>query len=120
MAATTAHTSTAEASFGNLRHAALSAFWFGGNFMWIPLTTVLVQSQVDQVVPKGSQNGAIGFAIGVGGFLAMTVPPLVRAWVDRLDTRFGRRRPIMLAGTLLTIPGLVLLMTAGNYPQIVV
>src|ERR1700693_2482831 len=120
MAATTAHTSTAEASFGNLRHAALSAFWFGGNFMWIPLTTVLVQSQVDQVVPRGSQNGAIGFAIGIGAFLAMTVPPLVGAWSDRLNTRFGRRRPIMVAGTLLTIPGLLLLMTAGNYAQIVI
>jgi MFS family permease len=109
-----------EDRFGNLRHAALSAFWFGGNFMWIPLTTVLVQSQVDQVVPKGSQNGAIGFAIGIGGFLAMTVPPLVGAWSDRFNSRFGRRRPIMVAGTLLTIPGLILLMTAGSYPQIVV
>ncbi len=107
-------------TFGNLRHTALSAFWFGSNFLWIPLTTVLIQSQVDAVVPPGSQNGAIGFAIGIGGFLAMTVPPLVGAWSDRLNTRFGRRRPIMVAGTLLTIPGLVLLMTAGTYPQIVV
>ena len=109
-----------EDRFGKLRHTALSAFWFGGNFMWIPLTTVLVQSQVDQVVAKGSQNGAIGFAIGIGGFLAMTVPPLVGAWSDRFNSRFGRRRPIMVAGTLLTIPGLILLMTAGSYPQIVV
>jgi MFS family permease len=111
---------TEEVRFGNLRHTALSAFWFGSNFLWIPLTTVLIQSQVDAVVPKGSQNSAIGFAIGIGGFLAMTVPPLVGAWSDRLNTRFGRRRPIMVAGTLLTIPGLILLMTAGNYPQIVI
>jgi MFS family permease len=110
----------ASENFGNLRHTALSAFWFGSNFLWIPLTTVLIQSQVDAVVTKGSQNGAIGFAIGIGGFLAMTVPPLVGAWSDRLNTRFGRRRPIMVAGTLLTIPGLILLMTAGSYPQIVV
>lgn len=109
-----------EDQFGNLKHTALSAFWFGSNFLWIPLTTVLIQSQVDAVVPRGSQNGAIGFAIGLGGFLAMAVPPLVGAWSDRLNTRFGRRRPIMVAGTLLTIPGLILLMTAGNYPQIVV
>ncbi|HXD81570.1 MAG TPA: MFS transporter [Candidatus Acidoferrum sp.] len=120
MATAAAVTGTTEASFGNLRHTALSAFWFGSNFLWIPLTTVLIQSQVDAVVSKGSQNGAIGFAIGIGGFLAMTVPPLVGAWSDRLNTRFGRRRPIMVAGTLLTIPGLILLMTAGNYPQIVV
>src|ERR1700682_5739329 len=105
--------------FGNLQHTALSAFWFGSNFLWIPLTTVLIQSQIDAVVLK-DQNTAIGVALGIGGFLAMTVPPLVGAWSDRLNTRVGRRRPIMVAGTLLTFPGLVLLMTAGNYPQIVV
>jgi MFS family permease len=110
----------AEGSFGNLRHAALSAFWFGMNFLWIPLTTVLVQGQVDHVVPHESQSAAIGFAIGVGGFLAVTIPPLVGAWSDRMNTRFGRRRPIIVAGTLLTMPGLFLLMTATTYPQIVV
>src|SRR6202790_5435217 len=110
----------APAEFGNLQHAALSAFWFGSNFLWIPLTTVLIQTQIDGVVPKGMQNTAVGVALGLGGVLAMTVPPLVGAWSDRLNTRFGRRRPIMVAGTLLTIPGLILLMTAANYPQIVV
>jgi MFS family permease len=110
----------AEAGFGNLRHTALSAFWFGMNFLWIPLTTVLVQGQVDHVVPPGSQNAAIGFAIGIGGFFSVTIPPLVGAWSDRMNTRFGRRRPIIVAGTLLTMPGLFLLMTATTYPQILV
>src|SRR3984893_12057123 len=108
------------AHYGNLQHTALSAFWFGMNFLWIPLTTVLIQAQVDDVVPKGSQNTAIGVALGLGGVLAMTVPPLVGAWSDRLNTRFGRRRPIMVAGTLLTFPGLLVLMAANNYPEIVV
>jgi len=119
MSATAAVTPT-PARFGNLQHTALSAFWFGSNFLWIPLTTVLIQTQIDGVVPKGMQNTAVGVALGLGGLLAMTVPPLVGAWSDRLNTRFGRRRPIMVAGTLLTIPGLVLLMTAGNYLQIVI
>src|SRR5450756_2385138 len=105
---------------GSLRHTALSAFWFGSNFLWIPLTTVLIQSQIDEVVPKGSQNTAIGVALGFGGVLAMTVPPLVGAWSDRLNTRFGRRRPIMVAGTLLTIPGLLILVAANNYLEIVI
>src|SRR5258708_18646317 len=109
----------APAHYGNLQHTALSAFWFGSNFLWIPLTTVLIQAQVDDVVPKGSQNTAIGVALGIGGLLAMTVPPIVGAWSDRLNTRWGRRRPIMVAGTLLTLPGLVILMLAGNYPEIV-
>ena len=118
--ATTATAGTKPAHYGNLQHAALSAFWFGSNFLWLPLSTVLIQSQIDEVVPKGSQNTAIGVALGIGGVFAMTVPPLVGAWSDRLNTRFGRRRPIMVAGTVLTIPGLVILMTATNYPEIVI
>ena len=106
--------------FGNLQHTALSAFWFGTNFLFIPLTTILIQAQVDEVVPKGSQNTAIGVALAVGGLLAMLVPPIVGALSDRLNTPFGRRRPVMVAGTLLTLPGLALLMTAGSYPQIIV
>ena len=109
----------ASARFGNLRHTALSVFWFGSNFLWIPLTTVLIQDQVIRLVPDESKNTAIGVAIGIGGFLAMLVPPLVGAWSDRLQTRFGRRRPIMVAGTLLTFPGLILLMTANSYAQLV-
>ncbi len=110
----------APAHYGNLQHTALSAFWFGSNFLWIPLTTVLIQAQVDEVVPKDVRNTAIGVALGIGGVLAMTVPPLVGAWSDRLNTRFGRRRPIMVAGTLLTIPGLLILMAANNYLEIIV
>ena|SRR5216683_1052851 len=106
--------------FGFLRHAGLSAFWFGSNFLWIPLTTVLIQNQIDSVVAKGSQNTAIGVALGVGGILAMTVPPIVGAWSDRLDTRFGRRRPIIVAGSLLTMPGLVILAVANNYVEVLI
>ena len=63
--------------------------------------------------------GRPAVALGVGGILAMTVPPLVGAWSDRLNTRFGRRRPIMVAGTLLTFPGLVVLTVANNYLEVI-
>jgi MFS family permease len=109
-----------EAGFGNLRHAALSAFWFGSNFLWIPLTTLLIQTQIKSVVPSDVKNSALGLAVGIGGVLAMTVPPLVGYWSDRLNTRFGRRRPIMVAGSLLTLPGLLILMFATNYPMVLV
>lgn len=118
--ATAAAARPAPAHYGNLQHTALSAFWFGSNFLWLPLTTILIQAQIDEVVPKGSQNTAIGFALGLGGLLAVSVPPLVGAWSDRLNTRFGRRRPIMVAGTLLTFPGLFVLMAANNYPEILI
>jgi len=109
-----------EARFGNLRHLALSAFWFGSFFLWLPISSVLLQDRADHLVPRHDlQNTAIGIAAGIGGFLAVTVPPIVGAWSDRLKTRFGRRRPIMVVGTVLTLPGLFLMMAAGNFPELV-
>jgi len=106
--------------FGNLRHTALSAFWFGNFFMWQPLTTIVIQNQIDAVVPKANQGTAIGLAVSVGGLFAMTIPPIVGAISDRLSTPIGRRRPIMIGATLLTLPGLLVLATAHSYPQIVI
>jgi MFS family permease len=106
--------------FGNLRHTALSAFWFGNFFMWQPLTTIVIQNQIDAVVPKANQGTAIGLAVSVGGLFAMTIPPIVGAISDRLSTPIGRRRPIMIGATLLTLPGLLVLATAQSYPQIVI
>ena len=53
-----------QARFGNLRHAGLSAFWFGNFFMWQPLTTIVIQNQIDAVVPKANQGTAINTAKG--------------------------------------------------------
>ncbi len=113
-------TAPAAARFGNLRHTALSAFWFGNFFMWQPLTTVVIQNQIDAVVPKANQGTAIGLAVSLGGLFAMTIPPIVGAISDRLSTPIGRRRPIMIGATLLTLPGLLVLATANNYTQIVI
>jgi MFS family permease len=110
----------APSHLGNLRQTALSAFWFGNFFMWQPLTTIVIQNQIDAVVPKASQGTAIGLAVSVGGLFAMTVPPIVGAISDRLTTPVGRRRPIMIGGTLLTLPGLLVLATAQSYGQIIV
>lgn len=120
MATATAVEAPKSSGFGFGRHAALSAFWFGQNFLWIPLTTVLLQGRIDSVVPRGQQNTAIGVALGLGGILAMTVPPLVGAWSDRLTTPYGRRRPIMVAGSLLTLPGLAVIAFANNFPEILI
>jgi len=106
--------------FGNLRHTALSAFWFGNFFMWQPLTTIVIQNQIDAVVPKANQGTAIGLAVSVGGLFAMAIPPIVGAISDRITTPIGRRRPVMIGATLLTLPGLLILATASGYPQIII
>lgn len=106
--------------FGVNRHLALSSFWFGNFFLWIPLTSVVLQTQVDSFIAKGSQNTAIGVALCLGGVLAMAVPPLVGSYSDRITTRLGRRRPIMFAGIAGAMVGLAIMGSAQSYLMLVV
>ena len=114
----TVEAAAASARTGLLKHLGLGSYWFGTYFVITPLYTVLLQVQVADVgVARDTQGTAIGLATGLGGLLAMVVPPVVGAWSDGLSTRFGRRRPIMLAGTLGIVLALLVLLAAHSYPR---
>src|SRR6266446_3146655 len=88
--------------FNNLRHAALASLYLGLSFTWLPYPLVVLPSEIREFYPNDF-NTFIGYATGLGAIFAITVPPIVGAWSDRISTRFGRRRPFMVAGVLLVI-----------------
>lgn len=106
------------AHFDNPRHGGLAALYFGLSFAWLPYPVVLLPSEIREFVPAGQVNTYIGYATALGAVFAVAVPPLVGAWSDRVTTPFGRRRPFMVAGVLLGIAGLLVMMTAHSYAQL--
>ena len=118
--ATVALSPARPARMGIPRHLGLSAYWFGQFLVWQPTTTVLIQHQVDDLVPKAQQGTALGVLIGMGGVAAFAVPPLVGYYSDFLTTRWGRRRPVIVAGTAGAAVGLVLLFTSHSYLQLAI
>jgi MFS family permease len=104
-----------QTSFGLRRHLALSSFWFGGNYHWGPILPILLPYQILHLVPKEQQGSSLGLMLGFGSFFAMVVPPIVGYWSDRIHSRYGRRRPIMVAGTAVNVIGLVLMFLAPSY-----
>ena len=106
---------------GLLRHVGLGLYWLGTYYVITPVYTILLQVQVSQAVAShDTQNLVTGIATGVGGFLAMVIPPLVGHYSDRLHTRWGRRKPILVAGTLGIVLCLALMRVASTLPVIVV
>jgi len=105
--------------FSNLRHAALASLYLGLSFTWLPYPLVVLPEMVRGFYPSGT-NTWIGYAVGIGAFFSIVVPPLVGVWSDRTTTRFGRRRPFMVAGVVLGIVGLLVMMTAGTFTQFVI
>jgi MFS family permease len=115
-------TTTAVApKIGLVRHIGLGLYWLGTYYVITPVYTILLQVQISQAVAShDTQNLVTGVATGVGGFLAMVIPPLVGHYSDRLHTRWGRRKPIIVAGTLGIVLCLVLMREAATLPLIVV
>lgn len=104
----------------NVRHVALATPWLGQFYALTPIYTILLQVQVAEVVTKGYQGRAVGLATGAGGVFAMIVPPVVGAWSDRVTSRFGRRRPFLVAGTVGMIGACLLLLSARSYPPLLI
>ena len=105
---------------GNLRHTALSSFWFGLNFHWLPIGFVLIQSQLRDLVPHEHYGSFLGTMVGAGAIFAVAVPPLVGQLSDYLYTPWGRRRPLIFGCTILNLVGLGIMMTARSYAQLFV
>ena len=101
-------------------HLSLASFWFGLYVLYGPVGTNLVPAQVSHLVSKDHYGLALGLVLGSGAFFAMAMPPLVGAWSDRLRTRWGRRRPIIVAGTAGTLLALVILLGAHSYVMVLI
>ena len=104
----------------NLRHLALSTPWLGQFYALTPIYTILLQVQVAQFVAQGSQAAAVGVATGLGGVFALALPPLVGNWSDGITSRFGRRRPFLVAGSAGMIAACLVLFTASSYSAVLV
>jgi MFS family permease len=102
---------TTRLSFGRL--AAINAFWFGGGAHWQPIYISLIP--VGATLIAGSNADLlIGRVTAAGGIFALLTPILVGWLSDRTVTRWGRRRPWMVAGTILNIIGLGLLALSAS------
>lgn len=54
----------------------------------------------------------LGIATSISAFVALVSNPLIGAFSDRTTSRFGRRRPWIFAGALLTTAALAMMMSA--------
>src|SRR5205085_3297094 len=102
------------------RHLALATPWFGQFYALTPLYTILLQVQVIETVSRDFQGRAVGLATGIGGIFALALPPLVGYWSDGISSRFGRRRPFLVAGSAGMVGSCLILLSAHSYPPLLI
>src|SRR5438270_1782688 len=79
----------------------------------ITLATVLLPRQIASMV-SANQTGTFALIVGVGAVAAVLTNPLVGMLSDRTTSRFGRRRPWLVAGGVLTVVAILLLSIASS------
>jgi MFS family permease len=85
----------------------------------LPTVLILLPLQIEQF-DAANKTTLLGLATGVGAILAILVNPVAGALSDRTTSRFGRRRPWILAGALLTCASLLLMRNATSIPTLFV
>jgi MFS family permease len=93
---------------------ALNAYWVGLSFMWNTLHPILLPAVLLNYVPDARKNTYLGLLTFVGLIIAMIVQPVSGALSDSWRSRFGRRRPLAVLGTLFDFVFLSILAWAGG------
>jgi Na+/melibiose symporter-like transporter len=96
-------------------HLAMNVYWFGLAFMWNGLHPIVLPALLLRMVPEALKNTYLGGLTFAGLVLAMVVQPLAGGLSDSTRSRWGRRRPWILAGTLLALVFLCGMALAGDF-----
>lgn len=102
------------------QQAALSLYWFATNAHWTAILITLLPLQAELIGGADFKGRTLGQILSIGAFVSMIVAPLFGAWSDRVHTRWGRRRPFLVAGTLGNVAGLLALALIPSVPQALV
>lgn len=96
-------------------YVAINVYRFGLAFMWNGLHPIVLPALLLNFVPESLKNTYLGGMTFAGLIVAMIIQPLAGAFSDRTQSRWGRRRPWMLVGTLFDLVFLAGMALAGGY-----
>ncbi|MCH8191410.1 MAG: MFS transporter [Chloroflexi bacterium] len=101
--------------FGSLYLARLSMFGFGMTALAMSFTIIILPTRILDVAPEESKNTYLGVLSFVGLMIAVIVQPVVGGLSDRARTRWGRRAPFIMVGTVASLPLIVAVGVAPSY-----
>ena len=78
----------------------LNAYWVGLSFMWNGLHVIILPAVLLHFVPDAQKNTYLGLLTFTGLVIAALLQPVAGAWSDRWVSRWGRRRPLIVLGTV--------------------
>ncbi len=97
----------------------LSVLWFSLNVQSAALLPIVIPTQILLFIAPGQIGNAqqaafLGWLSTMGAIVSLLVPPLIGMFSDHTTSAFGRRRPYIVAGSLVLLMSGWTLMEARN------
>jgi MFS family permease len=93
----------------------INIYWLALNVSSNSLSPIILPVKVQELVPETLKNSYLGIIQFLGLLVAVVIQPVMGALSDRSRLRWGRRRPFIVAGTLMNLVFLPVIALAGNY-----
>jgi MFS family permease len=107
----------------NLNHldfALLALYWVSIGYLWTSLGGLILPDMVIQLVGREHEGFALGTLEAVGSLVAVIWQPIAGALSDRTSTRFGRRKPYIVIGTIGDVLFLIGLAASGTFGLVLI
>ncbi len=101
-------------------HLSINLFWLGLNIRNTALGSIFMPYLVQLFTPAAQINTRLGLMRAAGLVIAMLVQPAAGLMSDRSTSRFGRRRPYILAGALGDLLFLAAIALSWNYGSLLI
>ncbi len=98
-----------------MSYITFSIYWLALSMVANSLHPIILPTLVGKLAPLDSKATYLGFLTFAGLVVAILVQPLMGGLSDRCTSRWGRRRPFILVGTLLALFFLVAIASASSY-----
>ena len=92
----------------------VNTYWVGLSFMWNSLHVIILPAVLLHLVPESLKNTYLGLLTFFGLILAMVIQPISGAISDHWTSAWGRRRPLIVLGTLFDFVFLAFLGWSGG------
>ena len=96
----------------------VSLFWLALSFFWGALLTLALPSRAESLFGEDGKVGALSVLAATGAAVAGVSQIVFGALSDGSRSKFGRRRPFLMAGTLLAVAPLLLFPFARTLPAL--
>jgi MFS family permease len=100
---------------GTFRIGLLSLYWVALGYLWLPLGSQVLPGVLLNIVGDAHKGAAVATLEGVGTLVAIFWQPMMGALSDRTRTRFGRRKPFIVIGTVGSCVFLLLMIGATTF-----